>query len=457
MAHLLLGMYASQSQESYMRNRVRVIVFLLLAVSAASLGAESLEESVALHQEALDMIWLLVAAALVFFMQAGFAMVEIGLTRAKNASNIIMKNLMDFSAGAIVYWAFGWALMYGASVNGLFGFSQFFLPGADAILFRDWMFQVVFAATAATIVSGAMAERTKFTAYLIYSVVISGLIYPVSGHWIWGGGWLSELGFHDFAGSTVVHSVGGWAALMGALALGPRIGKYVSNGSKRTSKAIFGHNLPLASLGVFILWFGWYGFNAGSTLSGTDLTMAAVAVTTTLGGASGAIGAMITSWFKFKKPDVSMSLNGALAGLVGITAPTAVVTPFGALIIGLVAGVLVVFSVEFIDKVLHIDDPVGAISVHGVCGVWGTAAVGLFGATESVKGLFYGGGFHQLGVQFLGAGAVLVWVVMAGGLLFGVIRKFHGLRVSSEEELSGLDLSEHGTESYSGFQIFTTM
>ncbi|MDA3834483.1 MAG: ammonium transporter, partial [Spirochaetales bacterium] len=261
-----------------------------------------------------------------------------------------------------------------------------------------------------TIVSGAMAERTKFSAYLVYSIFISGLIYPISGHWIWGGGWLAKLGFHDFAGSTVVHSVGGWAALMGTLLLGPRIGKYIKADGKTASKAILGHNLPLASLGVFILWFGWYGFNAGSTLSGTDLSMAAIAVTTTLGAAAGSIGAMFISWLQFGNPDVSMSLNGALAGLVGITAPTAVVSPFGALIIGLTAGILVVYSVEVLDKILHIDDPVGAVSVHGVCGFWGTISVGLFANTDDIKGLFYGGGFHQLGIQALGAVSVFIWV-----------------------------------------------
>ncbi len=268
---------------------------------------------------------------------------------------------------------------------------------------------------------------------------------------------MAELGFHDFAGSTVVHSVGGWAALMGAIFLGPRIGKYVKVNGKTISKAILGHNLPLASLGIFILWFGWYGFNAGSTLSGTDMNMAHIAVTTTLSASAGAIAAMFVSWISFGKPGVSMSLNGALAGLVGITAPTAVATPVGSVIIGIVSGILVVCSVEFIDKILHIDDPVGAVSVHGVCGLWGTLAVGLFGATDDVRGLFYGGGFHQLGIQALGAAAVFAWVVVSAGTLFFIIRTTKGLRVSEKEELTGLDLSEHGTESYSGFQIFTNM
>lgn len=412
------------------------LVFLFL-LSPAQLFADEVSETLVLHQDAIDMIWLIMAAALVFFMQAGFALVEMGLTRAKNAGNIIMKNLMDFSVGAVFFWAIGWALMYGDSLSGIIGTSQFFIPKADSTLYRDWMFQVVFAATAATIVSGSMAERTKFKAYLVYSIFISGLIYPISGHWIWGGGWLGSMGFHDFAGSTVVHSVGGWAALMGALILGPRIGKYVKVNSTTSVKAIPGHNLPLASAGVFFLWFGWYGFNAGSTLSGTDLSIASVAVTTTLGASGGAIAAMITSWFQFKKPEVSMSLNGALAGLVGITAPTAVVSPLGALIIGLIAGIIVVFSVEFFDKVLHIDDPVGAISVHGVCGVWGTIAVGLF---DTSNGLFYTGSFSQLGIQALGVISVFIWVVISAGIVFYAIKKTMGLRVTEVEELTGLDL-----------------
>ena len=316
----------------------------------------------------------------------------------------------------------------------------------------NWFFQVVFAATAATIVSGAMAERTKFSSYIIYSVVISGIIYPISGHWIWNGGWLSAMGFHDFAGSTVVHSVGAWAALMGAITLGPRIGKYVKVDGKVSVKAIMGHNMPLAALGVFILWFGWYGFNAGSTLSGTDVSMTDVAVTTTLAAAAGAIAAMFTTWIANGKPDVSMSLNGALAGLVGITAGCWVVSPGASIIIGLVAGILVVASVEFLDKKLHIDDPVGAVSVHGVCGAWGTLAVGIFGDIEMIgSGLTRGG---QIGVQALGIAAVFVWVAVTSGLLFFIIKKTVGLRVSAEEELRGLDIEEHGTESYAGFQIF---
>jgi Amt family ammonium transporter len=402
-----------------------------------------------------DMIWLILAAALVFLMQAGFAMVETGLTRAKNAGNIIMKNLMDFSVGALAYWAIGWALMYGSSSGGLVGTDQFFLQGADSVVYRDWMFQVVFAATAATIVSGAMAERTRFAGYLLYSLVITALIYPISGHWIWNGGWLAEMGFHDFAGSTVVHSVGGWAAMVGAVLLGARRGKYVRVNGKVTVKAIRGHNMPLAALGVFILWFGWYGFNAGSTLSGTDSGIAWIAVTTTLSAGAGTILAMFTSWIWFGKPDPSMSMNGALAGLVGITAGTWVIDPLGAIIVGAVAGVLVVFSVEFFDKALHIDDPVGAISVHGVCGVWGTLAVGIFGDLTKVgSGLTRAG---QIGVQALGIGAVFAWVVVTTLVLFGILKTVGALRVSHKEELQGLDISEHGVESYSGFQIFSNM
>ncbi|WP_319562456.1 ammonium transporter [Marispirochaeta sp.] len=449
--------------------RIFVIV-VLLALAAVSVAADEVSDTLALYSDAFDMIWLILAAALVFFMQAGFAMVETGLTRAKNASNILMKNLMDFSAGAIIFWAIGWGLMYGAdALSGLIGTDGFFLSytaetmeayGVSdmSAIFRDWMFQVVFAATAATIVSGAMAERTKFSAYLVYSVFISGLIYPISGHWIWGGGWLSELGFHDFAGSTVVHSVGAWAALAGAIVLGPRIGKYIKVGDKMTVRAIPGHNMPLAALGVFILWFGWYGFNAGSTLSGTDLSIAAVATTTTLAAAAGAIGAMVTSWIWFGKADPSMSLNGALAGLVGITAPTGVTSPGAAILIGVIAGILVVGSVEFIDKVLHIDDPVGAISVHGVCGVWGTLSVGLFSSNADVGlGLFYGGGFSLIGVQLIGIAAVFAWAFLSALLLFSIIKASMGLRVSEKEEMQGLDIGEHGTESYSGFQIFQNM
>ena len=430
----------------------------LFAVLSAVLGVGSIfaqELTMADVSAAFDMIWLVVAAALVFFMQAGFAMVETGLTRAKNAGNIIMKNLMDFSVGALAYWAIGWALMYGESSGGFIGTSQFFLAGADSATYRDWFFQVVFAATAATIVSGAMAERTKFSGYLLYSIFISGIIYPISGHWIWNGGWLAELGFHDFAGSTVVHSVGAWAAMVGAILLGARRGKYVKVNGKVTVKAIPGHNMPLAALGVFILWFGWYGFNAGSTLSGTDSDIAYVATTTTLAAGAGAITAMFTSWLWFKKPDPSFSLNGALAGLVGITAGTWVISPGMSIVVGAIAGVIVVLSVEFFDKVLHIDDPVGAISVHGICGVWGTLAVGLFGDLGKIGSDLSRGG--QIGVQALGIVAVFAWTVVTALILFGVLKAAKVLRVDEKEEMQGLDISEHGSESYSGFQIFSNM
>jgi Amt family ammonium transporter len=433
------------------------LVFLLTLCGGFALFAE---ESVESLTAAMDMLWLILTGSLVFFMQAGFALVETGLTRAKNATNIIMKNLMDFCLGSLVFWAFGWGLMYGADqFGGFVGFSDFFKgPMGDPTFYRDWFFQVVFAATAATIVSGAMAERTQFKSYLIYTVFISALIYPVSGHWIWGGGWLSSLGFHDFAGSTVVHSVGGWAALMGAAVLGPRSGKYVKVDGKVTVKAFPGHNIPLAALGVFILWFGWYGFNPGSTLSGVSVDIARVAVTTTLAAAAGANAAMFFSWAWFKKPDASMTMNGALAGLVAITAPCAVVSPGAAVVIGLIAGVLVVLSVEFFDKVVKIDDPVGAISVHMVNGIFGTLAVGIWGNAEGVSlGILHGGGFAQLGVQALGVVAVGAW---AGGLsliLFLAIKATVGLRVSAKDELVGLDLSEHKSEAYSGFQIFSNM
>jgi Amt family ammonium transporter len=394
-----------------------------------------------------DYVWTLVCAVLVFFMQAGFAMVEAGFTRAKNAINIMMKNLMDFSMGTISYWAIGFGLMFGASKTGFFGTTGFFLSdfelGGDPWVLAFWMFQVVFAATAATIVSGAMAERTKFTAYLVYTAGVTAFIYPIFGSWAWGSllngsGWLEGLGFIDFAGSTVVHSVGGWAALAGAMILGPRLGKYTKEGR---IKPILGHNIPLAALGVFILWVGWFGFNPGSTTAATkDIAM--IFVNTNLAAAAGAVLAMIVSWMKFGKPEVGMSLNGALAGLVGITAGCANVTPASAVIIGAIAGILVVFSVLFFDKI-KIDDPVGAVSVHGVCGAWGTFAAGLFniGGT-SVK---------ILSVQCAGILACFVWTFAAAYVLFKVIDATMGLRVSPEEELEGLDATEHGGNAYPDF------
>jgi len=421
------------------------------------MDTQALTEATVQLQTNMDIVWTCVAAFLVFFMQAGFAMVEAGFTRAKNAVNIIMKNLMDFSIGSLAFFFLGFGLMFGVT-NGVFGTTGFAIGGIDWAG-ADWnftflIFQTVFAATAATIVSGAMAERTKFVGYLLYSVVICAFIYPVFGSWAWGslgegGGWLENLGFIDFAGSTVVHSIGGWLALAGALVLGPRIGKYGADGKP---KAIPGHNLILAALGVFILWFGWFGFNPGSTtVAGGEIGR--IAITTNLAAATGAVIAMFTSWIFSKKPDASMALNGALAGLVAITAGCFSVSGIGSIIIGGIAGALVVLSVRFIDSVLKIDDPVGAVSVHGVCGAWGTFAVGLFAIDG---GLFYGGGLHQLGVQLLGVVTAFGWAFGLGLILFLAIKYTVGLRVSREEELRGLDVSEHGMEAYSGFQIFTT-
>jgi Amt family ammonium transporter len=440
----------------YMIFSVLTVLMIPMSAFAASADTGSIESIKEELQTNINIVWTCVAAFLVFFMQAGFAMVESGFTRAKNAVNILMKNLMDFSVGTIAFFLIGFGLMFGKT-NGLFGTTLFGLSGVEPGTHWNWtflIFQTVFAATAATIVSGAMAERTKFVGYLVYSFFISLFIYPVFGSWAWGGlldggGWLEKLGFLDFAGSTVVHSVGGWLALAGAIVLGPRIGKYGPDGKP---KAIPGHNIPVAALGVFILWFGWFGFNPGSTTTG-DGSIGYIAVTTNLAAAAGAIFAMATAWILMKKPDASMALNGALAGLVAITCPCDGVSPFGALIIGSVAGILVVLSVMFIDRTLKIDDPVGAVSVHGVNGLWGTLSAGLF---NMESGLFYGGGLKQLGVQALGAGAAFVWAFGIGLVLFYAIKATIGLRVTPEEELKGLDIGEHGMEAYSGFQIFTT-
>jgi len=408
---------------------------------------ESNAAAVADVQVNANFLWTLLAAFLVFFMQAGFAMVETGFTRAKNAVNIMMKNLMDFSMGSLAFWALGFGLMFGVTKTGWFGTSGFFFSDfaaeQDPWLYAFWMFQVVFAATAATIVSGAMAERTKFVGYLAYSVVISAIIYPVFGSWAWGSlykgsGWLEGLGFIDFAGSTVVHSVGGWAALAGAIVLGPRIGKYGPDGSV---KAIPGHNIPLAALGVFILWFGWFGFNPGSTTT-ANRDIALIAVNTNLAAAAGAVAALLTAWALFRKPEGSMALNGALAGLVGITAGCANVSPTSSVIIGLVAGTLVVLSVMFFDRI-HVDDPVGAVSVHGVCGAWGTLAAGLFnmeGVTAKI-----------LTTQLIGIGAAFVWSFGTAFILFTLLKKTIGLRISEEEELQGVDIGEHGAHAYNDF------
>lgn len=406
-------------------------------------------------QRSIDTAWVIVAGLLVFFMQAGFGMLETGFTRAKNAANILMKNFMNFAMASIAYWAVGFGLMFGKSAQGLVGTSVFFINGDINHLHLSipklayWFFQVMFAAAAATIVAGPMAERTKFAAYLTYSFLISALVYPISGHWIWGNGWLSQMGFKDFAGSTVVHSVGGWASLMGAIILGPRLGKYRKDG---TISPLPGHNIPLAALGVLILWFGWFGFNLGNSLgvTGSKIELVSlIAVNTTLSASAGAIMSMSAVWLKYGKPDPSLALNGALAGLVSISAPCAYISNFNAVIVGAISGLIATFGVELLDR-LKIDDPVGAIPVHAFNGVWGSLAVGLF---ASNGGLFTTGELYQFGVQFLGVVVVLVWVVVSTGLLFLLLKNTIGLRVSPEEELQGLDLSEHQTESYPDFQI----
>jgi Amt family ammonium transporter len=435
--------------------KLLLVSWALVAGVSAAMAADP-EPTVFSNKEAIDLVqthanyvWTLLAAALVFFMQAGFALVETGFTRAKNAINIMMKNLMDFALGSLAYWAIGFGIMFGVNNTGWFGTSGFFLsdftPDGDPWVLAFWMFQVVFAATAATIVSGAMAERTKFSGYLIYSVVISVLIYPVFGSWAWGslfhgGGWLEKFKFIDFAGSTVVHSIGGWCSLAGAMVLGPRIGKYGKDGK---AKAILGHSIPLAALGVFILWLGWFGFNPGSTTA-ANKNIAMIFVNTNLAAAAGCTVAMFVSWMKFGKPEIGMSLNGALAGLVGITAGCANVSPGSSIIIGAIAGVLVVFSVLFFEKI-RIDDPVGAVSVHGVCGAWGTLAAGIFNIS--------GTSLAMIGVQALGIVTCFLWAFPCAFILFKILDKTIGLRVSPEEELDGLDHAEHGGVAYPDFGI----
>ena len=450
-----------------------------LAQGGAAAAADPMAEmntSIGNLTVAADTVWVVVTAVLVFFMQAGFAYVEGGMTRAKNQNNILMKNLLDFCFGTISFFVVGFAFMFGDG-NSFVGTHGFLMSGADnspltgdayqgvysAInwtgvpLDAKFLFQLVFAATAATIVSGAMAERTKFSSYLLYSIVISAIIYPVSGHWIWGGGWLAQKGFFDFAGSTVVHSVGAWIALVGAAMLGPRIGKYNRDGS---SNVIPGHSIPMAGLGVFILWLGWFGFNPGSTMSavGGYNLLAHIAVTTNAAAAAGGVFAMMTVWLTAKKPDVGMTLNGVLGGLVAITAPCAWVTVPGALTIGALAGILVVLAANAIEKT-KTDDPVSAVAVHGICGAFGTLCVGLFaspawaaGTDANPKvGLLYGGGIEQLLIQAIGVGAVFVWCIVTGLILFTIIKAVNGLRVSAEEEVEGLDIHEHGGLAYPNF------
>ncbi|MCM1190001.1 MAG: ammonium transporter [bacterium] len=412
-------------------------------------------------------VWFLIGAALVFWMQAGFAMVETGFTRAKNAGNIIMKNLMDFCIGTVVFIAIGFSFLLGEDLFGLIGKPGFDIFTAyESFDWSNFVFNLVFCATTATIVSGAMAERTKFLSYCIYSAVISALIYPIEAHWIWGGGWLSQLGFHDFAGSCAIHMVGGISALIGAKLLGPRIGKFTRDKDGKVTKvnAFPGHNLPIGALGVFILWLGWYGFNGAAATSVEQL--GSVFVTTTIAPALATVTTMIFTWVKYGKPDVSMCLNASLAGLVAITAPCDVTDAFGAIVIGIVAGLLVVFGVWFLDYKLHVDDPVGAVAVHCLNGIWGTVAVGLFATDKApgysiadaagtkLTGLFYGGGFKLLGLQLLGFLSVAAWTAVTITVAFLIIKALVGLRVSEEEEIVGLDAKEHGLSSaYAGFSI----
>ena len=427
-----------------------------------------------MDNSAIFAVWFLIGAALVFWMQAGFAMVETGFTRAKNAGNIIMKNLMDFCIGTVVFIIIGFSLLLGEDIVGIIG-----KPGFDIFTdyanfdFSNFVFNLVFCATTATIVSGAMAERTKFISYCVYSAIISAVIYPIEAHWVWGGGWLANLGFHDFAGSTCIHMVGGISALIGAALLGPRIGKFDrdKNGKVTKVNSFPGHNLPLGALGVFILWLGWYGFNGAAATTVADL--GSIFLTTTIAPAIATVVCMIFTWIKYGKPDVSMCLNASLAGLVAITASCDVTDALGSTIIGAVAGLLVVFGVWLLDHKLHIDDPVGAVAVHCLNGIWGTIAVGLF-ATDTApafargfgdgvtyganqicgKGLFYGGGFHLLGVQLTGLFSIAAWTAVTITIAFLIIKATLGLRVTEEEEIEGLDIKEHGLPSaYADFTI----
>ena len=428
-----------------MKNKLLWLIFFCLG--SYLMAQESL--TVDINAYAIDNFFLFIAAVLVLFMQAGFAMLEAGLNSTKNTVNILFKNIMDLSAGAILYYLVGYGLMYPGAGNGWFAFAVFGVseagvtPAAGALHPQvDWLFQVAFAATAATIVSGAVAGRLKFSAYLIYSVILTGFIYPISGYWKWGGGWLDQLGFYDFAGSLVVHAVGGFAGLAGAIVLGPRIGRFGKNGN---SKPMPGSNLALSALGVLILWIGWYGFNPGSQLaiSGADNTNAVmlIAANTTLAAAAGTVAAMLLAWSLFKKPDLTMALNGALAGLVGITANCDSVTNIESIIIGIVAGFLVVGGIMLLEK-LKIDDPVGAWPVHGLCGIWGGIATGIFGG-------------HPIIAQVIGSLVIPIWAFFTMFLLFYALKSLNLLRVSEEEEIIGLDISEHQEEAYAGFQIFT--
>ena len=423
------------------------ILFLMLGSTLLANG----EPTAADAMFTVNNTWMLVSAFLVFIMHLGFATLESGLTQAKNTVNILFKNVSIIAISILTYTLCGFNLMYPGDFNGYFGFSGFGISAPAGVAglieyangaytyFTDFIFQAMFAATAATIVSGAVAERIKLSSFLIFSTIYVAFVYPIVGSWTWGAGWLADKNFHDFAGSTLVHSVGGWAALIGAYTLGPRLGKYGKNGN---IKPILGHNMPLAAIGVFLLWFGWYGFNGGSVLSADPGGVSLVFVTTTLAAAAGVIGAMVTSWYISKKPDLSMILNGSLAGLVGITAGADVISPMNSGIVGFIAGILVVLSVIQLDK-LKIDDPVGAISVHLVCGIWGTLAVGIFSSE------------YNLGIQALGVLAYGIFCLISALAIFQAVKAFMGLRVSEEEEILGLDIGEHDMESYAGFQIFT--
>jgi len=444
-----------------MNKKLQIIAVLMAVLASTNLAAGDMAEAAGGGIDLLNTMWVLVAAFLVFIMHLGFAMVESGFTRAKNAVNIIMKNIMTIALAGLIFSIIGFSLAFGADSGGFVGNPGDFLglggldmggvwAGTSISAVAFFLFQMVFAGTSATIVSGAVAERIKFASYIIFAVLIVGFIYPFVAHWIWGGGWLSGLGMIDFAGSTVVHLVGGSAALAGVILLGPRIGKY------RDGKVnvIAGHSLPLAALGGFILWFGWYGFNAGSSLA-MDSTVPMIAVTTTLAAAAGATMTMLVTWLRNSKPDVGMTINGFLAGLVAITAGCANVGPMSAMMIGAIAGVLVVYAVEFIDQRLRLDDPVGAISVHGVCGAFGTLAVGLFADASygGISGLLFGGGFDQLAVQFIGVAATFGFVFITAFTAFRFIKAVAGLRVSEQEEVVGLDIGEHALLAYPDFEV----
>jgi Amt family ammonium transporter len=457
----------NRTNETNLR-KILVILFALSLLVLPAVAAEDTGEAIENLQISLTFVWLVLCGGLVFLMHAGFSLVEAGFTRAKNTANILMKNMMTICIGVLIYWLVGWAIMYGDDVAGVFGFSQFALSGADNSIWNGWFFQMVFAATGATIVSGAMAERTKFKAYLVFTAILVAIIYPVYGHWVWSGADLALLtgsgawvvqtcgaSFHDFAGSGVVHSIGGYAALAGVIILGPRLGKF-KNGKPL---AIPGHNITFGFLGVLLLWLGWLGFNCGSTLDGNDAYINLVVVNTFLAAAAAAASSMIITWLKTGKPDPSLTANGVLAGLVAITAPCGSVENWAAIVIGIVAGIIVYAGVMFNETVLKVDDPVGAITVHGYCGTWGLLSVGIFSVgmgngilegavyAAGAPGLLYGG-VNQFAVQVVGALASIIWAFVAGFIVFKLIDVIIGLRVSEAEEVAGLDITEHGIRAY---------